>query len=503
MTRLRWIVLKNAASNTIRGGAGAIVAFALPAVLTRALDRDEFAAWSLLLQIAAIVTYLNFGIQTAVARFVAQATERRDDAERDGYVSTAFFMLAAAGVVAFAIIGTVAWLIPTLYKQAPLHLLTELREGVLVLTAFSVLALPTSAFAGVFVGLFKNEYPALTVGGSRLVGAGLVVAAVRYTHSLPVMAGLIGSMNLVGGILLYLLARKMLPTMRISLRAVSKRYLRTMISFCAGLSIWQFSMFLVGGLDLIIVGYFRFASVAYYSVGINMVLVIAGLGSAATTALLAPSAAMHARKEYARLGAMVLKTTRYTILLLIVVSFPLFLAGIPILTLWVGAAYARESITILEILLVANIIRVAGAPYSIALVGAGEHVKVIFSPLFEGFTNLIVSLVAGYYLGPIGVAIGTLVGSIGGVGVNIFYNIPRIPEVSLKRSTYMLRGMAQPVFEVFPALAGITLGTSGALHGVVLRCFIVGIGVLLSGFLLKQHRRTGYGVHEQVVSRNV
>lgn len=503
MTSLRWTVLKNAASNTVRGGAGAAVAFILPAVLTRALDRDHFAAWSLLLQIAAIVTFLNFGVQTAVARFVAQAMERRDDDERDGYISTAFYMLSAAGIVAFLVVSGVAWLIPVLYKEAPIHLLSELREGVIVLAAFSALALPTAAFTGVFVGLQKNEYPALTVGGSRLAGACLVVAAVHYTHSLPIMAGLIGSMNFGGGVLLYLLARRMLPTMRISLGAISKRYLRTMTSFCAGLSVWSFSLFLVGGLDLIIVGHFRFSGMAYYSVASSMVLVIAGLGSAATTALLAPAAVMHARSEYDRLGAMVLRTTRYTVLLLVIVSFPLFLMGTPILTLWVGAAYARESMPILEVLLLANIIRVAGAPYSTALVGAGEHVRVIFSPLFEGFTNLAVSLIAGYYLGPIGVAVGTLVGGIGGVGVNIVYNIPRIPEVNMKRSVYILRGLMQPVFELSPALVGISLGMSGLLHSMVLRCLVAGCGILLTGLLLKQNRRLGCATNEQIVGFHV
>src|SRR5665213_3533130 len=332
VTSLRWIVLKNAAANVVRGGAGAAVAFILPAVLTRVLDRDRFAAWALLLQMAAIITFLDFGIQTAVARFVAQAMERGDVKERDGYISTAFYLLCGAGVLAFIVLSGLAWLAPSLYKQAPLHLLTELRTGLILLAAFSALALPTSAFTGVFVGLHKNEYPALTIGGSRLVGAGLVVAAVRYTQSLPVMAGLIGGMNLAGGILLYLLARRMLPTMRISMSAISKRYLRTMTSFCAGLSVWSFSLFLVGGLDLIIVGHFRFSGMAYYSVASNMVMVIAGLGSAATTALLAPAAAMHARREYKRLGEVVLRATRYTVLLLIVISFPLFLIGTRILT---------------------------------------------------------------------------------------------------------------------------------------------------------------------------
>lgn len=485
MNRLRWTVLKNATANVVRGGAGAAVAFILPPILTRALDRDRFAAWALLLQIAAYANFLDFGIQTAVARFVAQAMERGDNKERDSYISTAFFLLVAAGVLAFGVVCGMAWLVPYMYKQAPLHLLTELREGLILLAAFSALALPTSAFTGVFIGLHKNEYPAFAMGGSRLLGAGLIILAVHRTHSLVAMAGIIGCTNLAGGVVQYALARRMLPTMWVSLKSVTQHSLRSMTKFCAGLSVWSFSMFLVGGLDLTIVGYFRFSGVAYYSVASNPVLIVAGLSSAATSALIAPTAVIHARGEYRKLGAMVVHATRYVTQLLVLSSFPFFLVGTQILTLWVGPVYAHASIHILEVLLLANVVRMIGAPYGAAQVGAGEHVRVVFSPLFEGITNLLASVIAGYYLGPIGVAIGTLVGSFGGLGLQVIYNVPRIPEISIKRRALILDGILEPILELSPALAGISLGVSGLLHGMTVRFLIALCGIAWTGFLFR------------------
>ncbi len=244
-------------------------------------------------------------------------------------------------------------------------------------------------------------------------------------------------------------------------------------------------MFLVGGLDLTIVGYFRFSGVAYYSVASNLVLIVAGLCSAATGALIAPTAVIHARGEYRQLGAIVVRATRYVTQLLVLSSFPFFLAGTRILTLWVGPVYAHASIHILEVLMLANVIRMIGAPYGAAQVGAGEHVRVVFSPLFEGFTNLFASVIAGYYLGPIGVAIGTLVGSFGGLGLQVIYNVPRIPEISIKRSALILQGILQPILELSPALTGIALGTSGVLHGILLRSLVVFCGIAWTGFLFR------------------
>lgn len=487
MKRLSHTVAKNALANIIRLGAGAVVALILPPTLTHVLDRDRFAAWALLLQIAAYTNFLDFGTQTAVARFVAQAMERGDEKERDGYISTAVFLLIGAGVLAFAVVCIMAWLVPYMFKQAPLRLLTELREGLVLLAALSALALPTSAFTGVFIGLQRNEYPALVSSGSRLIGAGLVILAVYRTHSLVVMAGIIGGMNLGGGLLQYVQVRRVLPTMRISLQSVSKVYLRTMAQFCAGLSVMSFAMFLVGGLDLTIVGYFEFSGVAYYSVASNAVLIVAGLGGAATSALVAPTAAIHARGERDRLGAIVLTTTRYLTELMMVTSFAFLLMGTRLLTAWVGPVYAHSSLHIMDILVLATVIRMLGAPYTAALIGAGEHMRVAFSPLFEGLSNLLISLIGGYYWGPIGVAAGTLAGAVGGVLLHVFYNMPRIRAVKISGSQFMLRSFVQPTLALSPALVGIWLGISAISHGLLIRSLTAVAGVAITGFLYKPH----------------
>ena len=56
----------------------ALVALVLPAYLTHHLPVKTYAAWVLILQLAAYVSYLDLGIQTAVAKFVAEYDARGD-----------------------------------------------------------------------------------------------------------------------------------------------------------------------------------------------------------------------------------------------------------------------------------------------------------------------------------------------------------------------------------------------------------------------------------------
>ena len=156
MRRLSSIVAKNGLANLLRGGATAIVALALPPFLTHRLGHDRFAAWSLLLQMSAYASYLDFGVQTAVARFLAGYMERGEDDHRDRLVSTALLILSAAAGLAVILIGAIVWQIPVLFDGIPDGLVTECRFAAGILGASVVLSLPLSTFSGVLLGLHRN-----------------------------------------------------------------------------------------------------------------------------------------------------------------------------------------------------------------------------------------------------------------------------------------------------------------------------------------------------------
>ena len=200
LIRLRRTIIKNSAANIVRGSASAVVAIVLPHFLTRALDHDRFAAWALMLQIAGYANYLDFGLQTAVARYLAQSIERGDEEGRDRLISTAILMLSAGALIALLASALVLVYLPRLFPQIPAPLLSEIRGGILVLSFSTAGLLPLSAFTGALIGICRNEIPAISVGSSRLLGALLVCVVVTHTHSLIILAALTGGFNLAGGL---------------------------------------------------------------------------------------------------------------------------------------------------------------------------------------------------------------------------------------------------------------------------------------------------------------
>ena len=484
----KFLVLKIAASNLIRGGASAAVALLLPPFLTRSMSPEAFGAWSLVLQLSAYVSYLDFGIQTAIARFVAHCTERRDAEHRDRIVSTALAGLTGSGCIAFSGLFLLAFFLPRIFHHLQSSMVFDVRVALLLVGGSLSIGLPASVFTGIFVGLQRNELPAAVIGGSRLVSAVLLVLVVRNGGGIAIMAVVLSLANLSSYAIQYLIYRRVIaslvPTMHISIRYVSMRSARELFDYCLSLTIWGFGLLLVTGLDLTLVGIYRFSQVAYYAVAATAVTFLAGLFGAIFGAMGSTAAVVHARGDRAELGRLVVVTTRIGMILLLGTGLPLILFAHWVLRLWVGSEYATHASLLLQVLVAANVIRICVTPYVLAMIGSGEQRRVILIPLLEGVTNLVCSVILGYYLGAIGIALGTLIGAIVSLAGNLFYNMPRTGEIQFSVGEYVKDSLLRPMLCFIPFALSVSLW--GSFSSTPLRSACAAVTCIVSVVLFWQ-----------------
>jgi len=474
---LHWRFVKNAAANLGRGSAAAVVALLLPPILVRHMTPASYAVWVLVLQSAAYVSYLNFGLQTAIGRYVAFANETGDRDQRDSIYSTAFVGLCCASILSLICLLAATFSIAKIFPGAPRALIPEMRIALLIVGVSAALELPASAWSGVFIGLQRFEIPAVIVGGSRLLSALGILAAALTGHSLILMAAAMASANLLSYLALFCAMRKFAPQIRFSRSMVRKSTARELVRYCFGLTIISFSMLLVTGFDLILVGRFQFGQVTPYSVSASMVVLIAGLGSAVVNVILPHSAALHAGQKAAALGKLVVGTTRISLLLLILSGTPIVLYAGAILRLWIGERYVATGTPLLMILIVANIIRLIGLPYAIVLVATDQQRFIKIPPLAEGVTNFAASIALGLRFGALGVALGTLVGAFVSIGSHLWYSMSRTKvAIDLSRREFVLSGVLMPLLCTSPLLA---LAVSSG-FGVPMKPFLVAAALTLS-----------------------
>jgi O-antigen/teichoic acid export membrane protein len=449
MSQLR--IVKNAFANICRIGVGALVSLAVPPLLIGILSKETYNTWLLILQLSAYVSFLEFGIQTAVGRYVAHHNELGEFRQRDSIVSTALAILTGLSLVAIIGVTLLAGQLPHLFVEMPVELHQDAQLALLCVGSSLAIALPFSVFGGIFIGLQRYDVPAWILGISRLFGGGLIVLAAHTSHNIVMMAVAIAISNLGAGLWQFLAARQVASDIQISIQGVSKATGIEITGYCLSLTVWTIGMLLVSGMDTVIVGYFDYQSVVYYSLAASLTNFLLSIHTAIFGAVMPQAAAIGANKDREALGELLVAMTRYGAIILMMTSLPLIFGAKLFLTLWIGASYTDKTTLLLQLMLIANCIRYIGAPYANIALAVGEQKQIVLSPVVEGIINLIISVIFTARYGVIGVAIGTLCGACVSVAMHFIYNIPRTQSIKVVDPKLLIYAVGKPMIAIVPA----------------------------------------------------
>jgi len=203
-------VLQGSASNIVRVFLSMLVSLVLPPFLVHRMPPPEYSAWVLILQLSAYVNLLDFGLQTAIGKFVAEydATNRHEASH--GIVSTSFTILAVAATIACAAIAVMVWGVPKLFHQMPGALVPEVRVALFAVGLSTALALPFSTFLSTFVGLQQYVFPTAVATVSRVGSAAALIVLLLMHGSLVQLALVMAAFNVAAAVTQFLGWRRLL-----------------------------------------------------------------------------------------------------------------------------------------------------------------------------------------------------------------------------------------------------------------------------------------------------
>ena len=447
-------IAKNSVANLLRFAVSVLAAALLPPFLTRRLSHDMYAAWVLILQLGAYAAIFELGLQAAISKFVAQHHATQDHAGTSSVVSTATALLTASAALALTAVGILVWQVPHLFGQLTPPLVHQVRLGILLIGGATALALPTTALASSFQGVQRYNVPMIIGGGSQALSTLAIIIAVFYHSSLVVMGACVAAITLAAGLVQIAAWRRYLAHIRITVSGVTRRMTRTIFNYCAAMSVSSFAMLLISGLDTVIVGHFDFKQTGFYAVAASLTNFVILTAGNVFNPLLPATSELAALGDRAAVASLTLRSTRFSAVLLVLTGLPLLLYGDPILSLWVGADYARNSILFLEILTIANMIRLSMLPYALVVAGNGLQRYGWIAAIGEAVVNFALSIALGYRFGAVGVALGTLAGGIVSVGLHLSYTM-RYTQVAIpvRRVEFVLHGLARPFACALPLFA--------------------------------------------------
>jgi O-antigen/teichoic acid export membrane protein len=446
------VFVRNSAANVTRVGVTALIALLLPAYLTHHLPVQTYAAWVLILQLGAYVGYFDFGVQTAVAKYIAEYEAKGDDLGRGRCASVGLVIMLIASVLGFLLTLVLAWQVPRLFGNMPVSYYHGVRQSVLFVGTSLSLILASSVFSSIFLGLQRYQIPMMTGVASRLLNGIVIFGAVFLKSSLAAMGAATAVVNLFTALLQVVTWRKLASHVHVTLRAIDRTMLRQMLAYCGILAVWSAAMLFISGIDVTIVGHYAFEEVAFYSIATaptNLILTI-------TAAILAPflpaASALSVNRSPEEMGDVLRRATQYSVILLLLLGLPVLMGGYSILRLWAGPNYALHGVRYLRILLLANVLRNFCAPYATMVVATSRQRVATASAITEGLVNLVASIWLAKSYGAIGVALGTLLGSVVGVAMHFFVSMHYTQtNLAISRQNLLLSGILRPMIMSVPS----------------------------------------------------
>lgn len=447
-------ILQGSASNMMRVALSMLVALVLPPLLVHRMSPAEYGAWVLILQCSAYVSLLDLSLQTAIGKFVAEYDALGDRTASSRILSSSFAILCVSALVGALAIGIISWRVPQIFHQVPASLTGDLRLGILVVGTSAVLALPFTAFLATFVGLQKYWFPTVLAMTSKILTSATLIAILLMHGKIVQLAWAMAAFNVATAAGQFFgWSKYARDRVNFSFRLIDRLAALRLAKYSGVLSVWTVASLFVSGLDMIIVGHYDYKDTGYYAIATAvtnfMLLVINSLFSP----LLPAISSLQSGSTPDRIGEMTIKVTRYCVLLICLIGLPLVFGSYPLLKLWVGHDYAIRSALFLQVLVLGNVVRMCGYPYSLIVVATGKQHLATMAAIAEAAVNVTVSIYLVQRIGAVGVAVGTLVGAFISVGLHIALSMKLTrATITMSRRAFVFQGLLRPLLCVIPAV---------------------------------------------------
>jgi O-antigen/teichoic acid export membrane protein len=436
------------------------VQFALTPVILHAVGAEDFGLWSLTFAVMGFLGLLDGGLATSAVKFIAECRGSGDTERRNTIASTLLALylgLAALATLAVFVLslGYVHWFhLPEAKASVALALLW------LLALRSVIFALPLSLFHSLLFGEQKNALLSAVQAGATLIYALAVWGALQLGAGIILVAAI----NLAAMLAEYgvyaLLVRRVVPGLRLSLGRAQAAELKTLAGFSGAQLLVNIAQLVRLRTDPILVQLFcGLEPVAAYAVALRIAESALLLIKQAVNVLAPVIAQLHGAGETQKIKALFVRGSKLVLAGASVLSVALACLASEIVGLWVGPSL-RDAVRPLVILLAAMALATPQLVGALVLVMTGQHAFSARAQTLGMVLNVAASVVLVRAVGPVGVALGTLVATI---VVDVATVLPRACRSVEVGVGSFARQVFAPSLVCGAVQAGVTLGLRGLL----------------------------------------
>ena len=372
------------------------------------LGADAYGLWMLTAGVTIHFSILDLGYGGAMVKFIAQYRAWKDSQALNEIASTLFFLFAAFGLLAYAVIVGLALNLDHVFRIT--HAQADIGRWILLIVGVNVaMNFPFSVYGGVTSGFQRYDINNVVAIVSNVLVATVNVIVVLLGYGL---IPLVAATSLVRFLTYFVYRRSaftVFPALRIRPTLFRRERLREVTGFSIYSSVIDWANKLNYELDEVVIGVFMGAApVAAWAVADRILSGTQRLTNQGNAVLFPVVVDADVTKQIGRLQQVLVEGTRLSLATVLPIAVVLIVLARPLVEAWVGAKMIVAA-PIIQILAVAVALRVGNATSTTVLKGAGQVRRVAIVNIVTGIVNLAISAALVRSLGLMGVALGTLI----------------------------------------------------------------------------------------------
>jgi O-antigen/teichoic acid export membrane protein len=424
----------------------AISFFMLP-FLVHHLGDKWYGLWTIAAGITGYYYLVDFGLSTAIVRYISQYIATEDNDSANQIINTSFIIYLFLGCI-ILLLSFAMCLIADAFISDMADL--KLMRLIILLTGLNLaIEFPFKAFAGIIDAYIRYDLITYchfvmlilsTAATVYFIGSGAGVVALA-------LIGLIGSQ--ISNILFYLISRHLFRGLQFSHSKFRKNRVRELFSYSFWSFLIQVSDQIRFGISPIIIGAVLTAQlVTHYFIGARLVGLFMTLVFRATNILLPVFTRYYAEHNYQEMVAKLFFFTKISVIAAVFGGGLIIMLGESFIDRWMGANYL-DAYPVLVILVIGVICEIIINPSNNVLYAMALHQSIAVVGIIEGLSNLGLSLLLISHYGIIGVALGAAIPQI----ISRIFVLPAI----------VCKSLELPVIKYYRNMATTILFTIGYL----------------------------------------
>lgn len=419
MTKRR--IIENIFSNWFSLAVTVVIAFVVSPIIVHSLGIEMYGIWSLIVSITGYFTVLDFGVNTAIVRFISSSHAQNDYAQGRKVYSTslAIFGAVASGLLIFSLgFGFFFQGLFGLYHIPRFYL-----YAVFVLSAMDLaLGLLFSVFLGSLSGLQEFKF---INGWSIVVNILRSIALVwllKKGYGLLTLALIQLASNLARAAFQYWRVKSRYKFLYFGRDYVSRESIKLIYDYSIYSFVIAVALKLLFYTDSVVIGsMIGAAEVTFYTIPSTLLDYLEKLVWAMIAVLVPVISANEATGEEKANASLYVAGTRYSLLVGMPIVISLYFYGDDFIRIWMGPEIANRSHWVLKLLIIGFGLATSQLIAHGILKGISRHRVLAYILAVEALANLGMSIALAKPYGIEGVAVGTMVPLIAASLAIIFY----------------------------------------------------------------------------------